>query len=195
MWRRKAIRRLELLKAEAALEAKAIKTSGGSIGFLFSYDRYLNELQSADSDRVADAGRRFRRRPVQLSAVAAMNDMAEFKGKMASLPDFEENMPTRLESVARTAYACSAGHYEDDGRSHIPESSPEATARRQRALDNWDRLLKTKPENLAALALFGKEFRDSPPPMTTMDYVKGIGSLSYLAILAVVAYYIWTHHS
>ena len=128
-----------------------------------------------------------------MAALAAMQDMAKIEAGKANLPNFDETLSARLESVAFTAYVYAAGHYQDDARSHIPESSPEATARGQKALDDWNRLIKTKPSNLASLALYGEELHDPPPPMTTMDYIKGIGSLIGLAVLAVVAYYVWRH--
>lgn len=190
--RRAAIDRLEQIKAETLQEMEVVKKAGGNVQFLLAYHQYLNELQSGDRDTVAQTGRRFLRRPLQIAAVAAMRDQERLATHKGDIPDFDEALSDRVESVARTAYVGAAGHHEEQALAHIPETSPEAEDRRRRAGLDWDRLLTTDLYGLTHLSIFGREASKSPP-MTLMDHIRGVGSLVGLAVLAMGVYYVWTH--
>jgi hypothetical protein len=193
MGRREKVEELSRIKAEATQEIAAVNESGGNVQFLFDYHKYLNDLKTVeDQPAVAAAGKKFRRRPVQLAAVATMKDLATMsKWEEMASSDLTEDMIERLETAARSAYAIAAGHFEKDSLASLPEPGPEAMARRQKAMADWDRLVKTDLESLVSLALFGHEINRARS-MSTLELVKGVGSLILLAALAVGAYYVWS---
>jgi hypothetical protein len=192
MGRRDKIAELERITAEAQSEIEVIREAGGT-AFMLDYNRYLRDLKEAeDQHAVALTGKRFRKRAVQVAAVAAMKDWAVMETAKENAPEINsEKLGQQIETAAKAAYVGAAGHFENDPLGNLPEPGPDAAARRQKAAADWDRLIKTDPNSLISLSIYGHDTRHSTP-IPLMEHVKGIGSLLFLVVAAVGAYYVWS---
>lgn len=151
---------LKRLTDESSREIDEIKANGGTVRFVFDYHRYINDLRAGGENQkaVAIAGKRFRSRPVQMSAVAAIvKDMAALKAGKDDMRNFDPSLIEKLEIAAREAYIGAAGHFEKDSLNSLPEPGSESLERKQKAAADWDRLIRTDPDSLIFLAVFGHE--------------------------------------
>ncbi|MDX8500762.1 hypothetical protein RFM99_20380 [Mesorhizobium sp. VK4C] len=144
---------LERIRTETKREVAVVKEAGGNVAFIFGYLKDVKALESQeDQASVAMAGKTFRRRPVQISAVAAMKDMATLACNGHA---FDLEHSDRLSKAARAACVSASGHFTKDSLASLPEPGPEATARRQKAAADWDRLVGTDLDSLATLSCSG----------------------------------------
>ena len=175
---------LERTEAEATSEITQIRESGGTVLFIAEYVKYYKELSTTEGQSsTATAGRKFRKRPVQLAAVAAWQEADEM--------GFDSENSKLLGTAARFAYERAAGHYSDDEFSSLPEEGAEAAARRAKAARDWDQLINSDPDRLIYIALFGDEMSGAASK-SRLELIKGIASIFFLVALAVVGYYIWS---
>lgn len=179
------------ISAETAKEIEVIKGDGGTVKFIFEYLQYLNDLRATNEGQptIAVAGKRFRQRPIQMSAIGAMMDMATMESFKNNIESFRPEHTQRLETAARAAYVSAAGHFEKKALNNLPETGGGSHARREKAAADWDRLIKSDPNSLIHLTMFGDEPSKSEP-ITRLEIVKGIGGFISLIAFAVGAYYL-----
>ena len=177
-------------KVEILKEMEVIKNAGGNIKFLFAYHKYLGDLRAGNRDTIANTGKHFLKRPLQIAAVGAIKHLATLKVRKDDLSDFDEQLLGHLEPAAHAAYVNAAGHHEEQALAHLPQDSPEATNRRQKAENDWDTFAKNDLERLMHISVWGSEPRKTQS-ITLIEHIQGIGSIILVVIISVTAYYLW----
>lgn len=181
---------LQKLDARADVDVAAIEEAGGPIAFTMDYVKYVHALRYEEDQRsVALAGKKFRRRAVQMAAVTAVLDVVAMSKWDEAKATSMESASHDLRAAARFAYTTAAGHFDKDALISLPEPTPEAESRRRKAARDWDRLIDTNPNSLVSIALLGHELHAGP---SRKEIIRLLSLLGILAAIVILAFYIWS---
>lgn len=180
----KADERRAQIEALTAEHYERIKAAGGAFSYITQYLHHVIDLRKKyEHVHIRERHTSYPRMAVQMAAVSAVIQSKD--------QDYDIDTKSNLLMMSRGAWIHSAGHYDDpstnSGTSEVVEDlNPQAiamiekgaSARRNKAQQDWDRLIETDVESLFSIAVRGHEFHK---PLTKKERWQG-----YLALTAVV---------
>jgi len=176
------------IKALTDEHYERIKAAGGAFSYINEYLHHVIDLRKKyEHVHIRERRTSYPRMAVQMAAVSAVIQSKD--------QDYDSDTKSNLLMMSRGAWIHSAGHYDDPSNnsstSEVVEGlNPQAiamiekgaSARRNKAQQDWDRLIDTDVESLFSVAITGHEFQK---PLTKKERWQGYLALTAFAVVII----------